>query len=109
MTPFKNYRAYIGARPEKFYKDTLFQGEHVMIGLNCFEPGQVQAVHDHADQDKCYVVMEGVGRFTVGDAVREAGAGEVVWAQAGVPHGVENAGDARLVVLVVIAPPTGKH
>lgn len=105
MSHFKNYRVHVGSRPEKFYKETLFQGEHVMIGLNCFEPGQAQAVHDHAGQDKCYVVMEGSGRFTVGDEVREAGAGEVVWAQAGVPHGVENAGSARLVVLVCIAPP----
>jgi quercetin dioxygenase-like cupin family protein len=105
MTAFKNYRAHVGSRADKFYKDTLFQGEHVMIGLNCLEPGQVQAVHDHADQDKCYVVMEGSGRFTVGDEIREVGQGEVVWAQAGVSHGVENTGSERLVVLVCIAPP----
>lgn len=49
--------------------------------------------------------MEGSGRFTVSDEVREAGQSEVVWAQAGVPHGVENTGSERLVVLVCIAPP----
>ena len=105
MSSFAFFRDHVGTRPEKFYKATLFQGEALMVGLNCLEPGQVQAVHDHADQDKLYVVMEGSGRFTVGDEIREAGAGMVVWAQAGVPHGVENNGDTRLTVLVCIAPP----
>ena len=105
MTNFEDYREHVGARPEKFFKNTLFQGEMLMVGLNCLEPGQVQPVHDHADQDKVYVVMEGSGRFTVGHNVQEAAAGTVVWAQAGVPHGVENSGSERLTVLVCIAPP----
>jgi quercetin dioxygenase-like cupin family protein len=105
MSSFKDYREYTGARPDKFYKATLFQGQMLMVGLNCLEPGQTQAVHDHADQDKMYLVLEGVGRFTVGDTVREAGAGVVVWAEAGVPHGVENTGSTRLTVLVCMAPP----
>lgn len=105
MEPFADYRAYTGAREEKFYKATLFQGDMLMVGLNCLEPGQVQPVHDHADQDKVYVVLEGTGRFTVGSEVRDAGEGTVIWAQAGVPHGVENVGNERLTVLVCIAPP----
>ena len=100
-----HYRDQVGSRPEKFYKTTLFQAEHLMIGLNCLEPGQVQPVHDHADQDKVYVVLEGTGRFTVGDDVQDANEGAVVWAQAGAPHGVENVGHERLTVLVCIAPP----
>jgi mannose-6-phosphate isomerase-like protein (cupin superfamily) len=52
-----------------------------------------------------YLVLEGSGHFAVGDEVREAGEGTVVWAQAGVPHGVENTGSTRLTVLVCIAPP----
>ena len=105
MTNFKNYQAHVGARPDKFFKNTLFQGDLLMVGINCLEPGQVQPVHDHTDQDKVYVVMEGSGRFTVGDDVQEAGTGMVVWAQAGVPHGVENRGAERLTVLVCMAPP----
>jgi quercetin dioxygenase-like cupin family protein len=105
MSNFKDYRAHVGSRPDKFYKDTLFQGAQMMVGLNCLEPGQVQPVHDHADADKVYVVMEGMGRFTVGDEVREARQGEVVWAASGIPHGVENRGSERLVLLVSIAPP----
>jgi quercetin dioxygenase-like cupin family protein len=79
-----------------------------MIGLNCLEPGQAQPVHDHAHQDKFYYVIEGTGIFTVGQEVSTAGPGHVVWATAGVPHGVENQGPGRLTLLVGIAPPPQK-
>jgi quercetin dioxygenase-like cupin family protein len=102
------YQDFVGAKPEKFYKTTLFQGQNLMIGLNCLEPGQIQSVHEHAGQDKFYYVLEGMGLFTVGDEVTEVGAGHVVWAAAGVAHGVENRGTARLVILMGIAPAPGK-
>jgi quercetin dioxygenase-like cupin family protein len=105
-----HYKDHVGAKADKFYKMTLFQGENLMIGLNCLEPGQVQHVHGHADQDKFYFVLEGVGLFTVGDEVTEVGEGQVVWAAAGVPHGVENRSDKRVTILMGIAPaPTSKN
>jgi quercetin dioxygenase-like cupin family protein len=99
-----HYSQHIGTREDKFYKTTLFQAKHLMIGLNCLEPGQVQQVHTHQDQDKFYFVVEGSGSFTVGETVTEAGPGHVVWAEAGVPHGVENKGTERLVIFMGIAP-----
>ena len=104
-TNIVDYREQTGSKPEKFYKTTLFQGDYLMLGLNCLEPGQVQKVHEHADQEKFYYVIEGVGHFTVGETVTEAGPGLVVWAEAGRPHGVENRGAGRLTLLVGIAPP----
>lgn len=104
MTYFMDYRAHVGARPDKFYKATLFQSERLMLGLNCLEPGQTQHVHTHADQDKFYLVLEGEGEFVVGEEAQRAGAGVTVWAPAGVDHGVTNRGEARLVLLVGIAP-----
>ena len=88
------------ARSDKFYKTTLFRGDALLLGLNCLEPGQTQAAHDHADQDKFYFVIEGVGRFQVGDELITAGEGELVWAPAGVLHGVANDGLIRLTLLV---------
>jgi quercetin dioxygenase-like cupin family protein len=104
-TNIANYQNHTGSKPEKFYKTTLFQGDYLMIGLNCLEPGQIQKIHDHPDQDKFYYVIEGRGRFTVGDTVTEVGPGYIVWAEAGMPHGVENRGAERLTILVGIAPP----
>jgi quercetin dioxygenase-like cupin family protein len=58
-----HYSEHLGSQEGKFYKTTLFQAEHLMIGLNCLEPGQVQHVHSHQSQDKFYFVLEGVGHF----------------------------------------------
>src|SRR5574341_317447 len=100
-----DYRDHVGSREDKHYKATLFEGRALMIGVNCLEPGQSQPVHDHADADKVYIVMEGRGLFTVGEEVHEASPGEVVWAPASIPHGVENRRQDQLVLIVGIAPP----
>ena len=91
----------VGVREGKHFKADLFVGEHLFVGLNALEPGQEQRVHDHADQDKVYLVHEGEGLFTVGDEVFRSGPGTVVWAPAGVPHGVRTDGAVRLVMAVV--------
>jgi mannose-6-phosphate isomerase-like protein (cupin superfamily) len=98
------WQEHTGANPEKFYKTTWWQGEHVMVGLNCLEPNQTQRVHAHEGADKFYFVLAGRGRFTVGDEEQEAGVGSLVVAPAGMPHGVANGGDERLSLLVGIAP-----
>lgn len=100
----KKVSEFEGEAAEKFYKMTLFRAEALMIGLNCLEPGQIQTPHVHDDQDKFYYVIEGEGRFWLGEAQVSVAAGEVVWAPAGQRHGVENQGDGRLTLLVGIAP-----
>ena len=104
MSHFLNWHDFEGADPNKFYKTTLWQGTHVMVGLNCLEPKQVQPVHAHDGADKIYFVLSGSGRFTIGDEHQTASEGTLVVAPAGVPHGVENQSDQRLSLLVAIAP-----
>ena len=104
MSHFLSWRDFAGSVPEKFHKATLWQGDHVMIGVNCLEPGQVQPVHAHSGADKFYVVLEGKGLFRVGDEEITAESGIVVVAPANIPHGVTNNGDERLSLLVAIAP-----
>ena len=105
MNYFLNWQDFAGSQAEKFYKTTLWQSEHVMIGLNCLEPGQTQKVHAHDGADKFYLVLEGQGKFTVGEEEREADAGSLVVAPSGIPHGVTNTASVRLSLLVTIAPP----
>lgn len=100
-----HFGEHTGVREGKHYKATLYEGEYLMVGINCLEPGQVQPVHAHADADKVYVVLEGEGLFTVGEDTVSARQGTVVWAPARAPHGVENRGEARLTLLVGISPP----
>ncbi len=104
MTFIKNLSDHVGSRPEKFFKSTLFHSDTLLLGLNCLEPGQVQKPHTHGDQDKFYYVVAGEGHFWIGEEQVVVAAGHVVWAAAGVTHGVKNAGHERLTLLVGIAP-----
>ena len=104
MSNFLNWREFEGANTEKFFKTTLWQSEHVMVGLNCLEPNQTQPVHAHAGADKFYFVLAGQGSFIVGNEEKKVHSGTVVVAPAGVPHGVSNTGSERLSLLVAIAP-----
>ncbi len=99
-----DYHEYVGFNPEKMYKSTIFNGDHLMLGLNCLESGQEHHLHTHAEQDKFYFVLEGEGEFTVEDHTFSAGKGKLICAAAGAPHAVRNAGKARLVILMGMAP-----
>ncbi len=107
MSPSAYFRSAAGqaqfsdVRPTK---TDLVRGASLLVGLNCFEPGQSERVHSHSGADKFYFVVSGKARITVGSETAEAGAGELVWAPAGVPHGVEQALQ-RTIILVGIAPP----
>ena len=92
---------FLGDHPAK---TEVVRGTTLFLGLNCFEPGQSQAVHTHAGADKFYLVLSGNARMIVGDETRDAVAGTLIWAPADVPHGVARAHE-RTVMLVGIAPP----
>jgi quercetin dioxygenase-like cupin family protein len=96
---FKQVSAHTAFAGAKFTKVDLARGDHLLAGLNCFEPGQTQAVHAHEGADKFYLVLEGKARMRVGGEEMDAGAGTLVWAPAGVPHGVVEALE-RSVLLV---------
>jgi len=104
MELLKRLSDHVGTGDSKFYKTTLFRGDALLLGINCLEPSQVQKPHEHVGQDKFYYVVEGSGRFWLGDQRVAAAAGEVVWVPAGLVHGVENEGASRLTLLVGIAP-----
>jgi quercetin dioxygenase-like cupin family protein len=85
--------------PEKMQKLDCLATPRLLVGLNCFEPGQAQAVHAHAGADKFYLVLSGRATVTVGEDRHDVVAGDLVLAPAGVPHGVEAAHE-RTVMLV---------
>ncbi len=93
---------------EKGQKIGLFRTERSMTELYCLLPGQTQKPHVHEVSDKIYYVIEGRGRFKIGQEERELSSGVAVLAPASLEHGVENRGSDPLVLLVVIAPPLPK-
>ena len=90
--------------PEKMVKVNVFSTPRFFCDVYCLEPGQAQQPHAHEGSDKVYYVLDGVGRFRVGDEERTLGHGQIVLAPAGQPHGVFNDGPSRLVLLVYMAP-----
>jgi quercetin dioxygenase-like cupin family protein len=85
--------------PEKMQKLDCVETPRLLLGLNCFEPGQEQRVHEHAGSDKFYLVLSGRAKLLVGREARDVAAGDLVVAPAGEPHGVETAYE-RTVMLV---------
>jgi quercetin dioxygenase-like cupin family protein len=103
---FRSLDDLSGFSSEQATKVDVLRGQHLFVGLNCFEPGQSQKTHVHPGSDKFYVVLSGKARMIVGDEIRVATMGTVVWAPADLPHGVVEALE-RTVMLVAMAPPPG--
>lgn len=91
-------------RPDKMGKSTLFESPRLLVGLNAFEPGQSHALHAHTGMDKLYYVVAGEGLFLLEGGEVPMRMGDVLVAPDGVPHGVRNSSDARLLVMAVLAP-----
>lgn len=89
---------------EKMQKIGLFETDRFFFDLYCLEPGQAQKVHVHAGSDKAYYVLSGRATVRVGAQLQELTPGQAVLAPAGEEHGVTNAGEEPLTLLVFMAP-----
>ena len=101
---FKDYSAFVSFRAERYGKATLFENEHILVGLNCLEPGQEMEKHSHEVQCRFYLVLEGSGNVWVGDELKKTEKGTVIWVPSGHTHRIKNTGTERMVLLVGIAP-----
>jgi quercetin dioxygenase-like cupin family protein len=90
--------------PEKMGKATIFESPRILVGLNSFEVGQQHKLHAHEGMDKVYQVLAGTGVFLLEGREIPMMPGVMLVAPEGVPHGVRNTGDARLVLLAILAP-----
>src|SRR3954466_1097830 len=104
---FRSVQAAVSFAAEAPTQADLFAGQHLFVGLNCFDPGQSQRIHTHAGADKFYLVLSGKASMMVGEETQEVGEGTVIWAPADIPHGVAKVSE-RTVMLVAIGPPPGK-
>jgi quercetin dioxygenase-like cupin family protein len=89
---------------EKMQKVPLFDSEKYFCDLYCLRPGQDQRIHTHSESDKIYLVVNGSGLFHIGGEERELKSGQAVIARPGETHGVRNAADQDLVLLVFMTP-----
>ena len=100
----KAVKDHISFSEERMQKHALFDSPHLFYDTYCLLPGQSQKVHAHEGSDKVYYVLEGTGRFTVGDEEQDLTQGHAVIARAGESHGVRNESGENLVLLVTMAP-----
>ena len=110
MTRMQDTTAITAGRDEKLAKHNLFETPRFFADVYVLRPGQAQAVHKHAAEDKCYFVLAGRARVTTGAEVHDVGPGTIVHCPAGEDHGVENAeaeGDLRLLVFMAPHPRRG--
>ena len=91
-------------RSDKMGKSTIYESARLLVGLNAFEPGQSHRLHAHAGIDKMYYVVDGEGIFLLEGRDLPMRAGDLLVAPDGVPHGVKNTGNGRLLVLAVLGP-----
>jgi mannose-6-phosphate isomerase-like protein (cupin superfamily) len=99
--------SFASFRPDKMGKATLFESERILVGLNCFEPGQEHTLHAHPGTDKLYFVLSGRGLVLLEGREVPVEPGVLLVAPEGVPHGIRNTGDGRLVVVAILAPAPG--
>jgi quercetin dioxygenase-like cupin family protein len=101
---FKDYRDFVSFRADRYGKATLFENEHILVGLNCLEPGQAMEKHAHEVQCRFYMVLEGQGRVWIGEQQQETSNGIAIWIPANHAHRILNVGSEKMVLLVGIVP-----
>ena len=93
------------------------QASHLLLGGGQFgsknlaitwvegEPGSMQAVHGHPDNEQVYVIVRGRGVMQIGDEMEEVGEGTLVFIPPGAAHAIKNTGDEPLVFVSATSPP----
>ncbi len=95
---------HIKITQERWYKGTIYQSEHMLVGVDCLASGQSQPPHLHRGHDKMYYIHAGTAVFTIGTEESHATAGMVIIAPADTLHAVTNTGAEPLILLIVMAP-----
>lgn len=78
----------------------LLEGKELQTGITLIRyvtevVGEGPTLHVHP-YDEIFTITEGRARFTVGDQIIDAEAGDVVLGPANIPHGYQNLGPGRL-------------
>ena len=91
--------------PEDRYFVALDRGQ-LEVGLYAPVGSDPQQPHD---QDECYVILEGEGRFQMGEHTVAFGPGDFFFVPAGVPHRFVDFGDSFKAWVVFYGPRGGEQ
>jgi quercetin dioxygenase-like cupin family protein len=96
--------AQIGAMGVRFMVDPEQGGGFSLVEHPIAPRSLAAPMHTHAHEDEYSYVLEGEVGVQVGDEVRVAKPGDLVFKPRGVPHAFWNAGDAPARLLEIISP-----
>ena len=82
-----------------------FDSRNLAITWVAGEPGSMQAVHGHPDNEQVYVIVRGSGVMQVRDEMEEVGEGTLVFIPPGAAHAIRNTGNEPLVFVSATSPP----
>ena len=60
--------------------------------------------HHHTETEEVYYILQGSGRMTVGEEVRDVASGDAVFIPRGFVHSLENTGLMPMTILLVCGP-----
>lgn len=90
-----------GAKAYVHFNGPTEQLEALACGLVTLEPGaQPHPPHQHVEEE-IMIVGEGTGEFSVNGVATQVKAGDMVFAESNVLHGVRNTGSERMVFYFV--------
>ena len=78
---------------------------HQILAEARLDPGASTRLHRHHRSEEIYHVIAGSGIVAFGAERLEIAAGDTLCIPPGMPHNVENTGDAILVIVCACAPP----
>ena len=93
-------RDQVAYQPGQVVSKTLVQNSSVSVTLFAFSKDEEISAHDSAG-DAFVHVLEGVGKFTVGEVEHIVKAGEVLVMPAKIPHAVYAVEDFKWILTVI--------
>ena len=105
LSPEEGETVWLGGLGVRFMIDGAQTGESFALVEHPIEPRVLAApMHTHQHEDEYTYVLEGEVGVQVGDEVRVARPGDLVFKPRHVPHAFWNAGDAPARALEIISP-----
>lgn len=105
LSPDEGKTVLMGGLGVRFMIDGAQSGGNFALVEHPIEPRVLAApMHTHQHEDEYTYVLEGEIGVQIGDEVRVAKAGDLVFKPRGVPHAFWNAGDVPARALEIISP-----
>jgi quercetin dioxygenase-like cupin family protein len=84
-------------------------GGRMTVFESVIAPGEGPPLHVHANEEETLYVLDGAFRFQLGEELRDAPRGALMFVPRGVPHCFQNTGEEPGTLLITFAPAGMEH